>query len=76
MSLPIAFWDSSALIPLFVAQTQTERASQLFANYRVAVWWSTAVEIISGLTRLERMGEINHDEFLTGKRLAQTVAAT
>lgn len=76
MSLPTAFWDSSALIPLFVEQTQTERVSQCFANYRVAVWWSTAVEIISGLTRLLRMGEIDHDEFLAGKQLAQTVAAT
>jgi predicted nucleic acid-binding protein len=76
MSLPTAFWDSSALIPLFVAQTQTERVSQLFENYGVAVWWSTTVEIVSGLTRLERMGEIDHDEFLAGKQLAQTVAAT
>jgi predicted nucleic acid-binding protein len=76
MSLPTAFWDSSALIPLFVEHRQTERVSQYFADYRVAVWWSTAVEIISGLTRLERMGEIDHNEFLAGKQLAQTVAAT
>jgi len=76
MSLPTAFWDSSALIPLFAAQTQTERVSQFFAKYRIAVWWSTAVEIVSGLTRVERMGEIDHDEFLVGKQLAQTVAAT
>jgi predicted nucleic acid-binding protein len=50
--------------------------SQFFAKYRVAIWWSTAVEIVSGLTRLERMGEIDHDEFHAGKQLAQTVATT
>ena len=71
MSPPTAFWDSSALFPLFVEQRQTERVSQYFADYRVAVWWATAVEIISGLTRLERMGEIDHNEFLAGKQLAE-----
>jgi predicted nucleic acid-binding protein len=76
MSLPIAFWDSSALIPLCVEQEQTEKATALFANYAVTVWWSTQVEIISGLTRLLRMEEIGQDELLSGKQVAQTIAAT
>jgi predicted nucleic acid-binding protein len=76
MSLPVAFWDSSALVPLCIEQTQTKTATELFADYRVAVWWSTPVEIISALTRLVRMGEIAHDELLSGKRLAETIAAT
>jgi hypothetical protein len=76
MSLPLAFWDSSALVPLCIQQAQTERATALFANYGVAVWWSTPVEIISGLTRLVRMGEAGHDEFLVGKQLAQIIATT
>src|ERR1035438_3638425 len=74
MSLPFAFWDSSALLPLCVEQKQTGRARALFANQAVAVWWSTPVEIISGLTRLLRMGEIGRDELLAGKQLAQTIA--
>jgi predicted nucleic acid-binding protein len=76
MSLPIAFWDSSALIPLCVEQKQTEKSTALFAIHGIAVWWSTPVEIISGLTRLMRMGEIGPDELLAGKRLAQTIAIT
>jgi predicted nucleic acid-binding protein len=76
MSLLLAFWDSSALIPLCIEQAQTGRATALFANYGVAVWWSTPVEIISGLTRLVRMGEADQDEFLAGKQLAETIAAT
>lgn len=40
------------------------------------MWWSTPVEIVSGLTRLERMGEIGRSELLAGKRLAQTISLT
>jgi predicted nucleic acid-binding protein len=76
MSLPHAFWDTSALIPLCVQQTQTEGASALFANYRVAAWWATPVEIVSGLTRLQRMGQICHDEFFAGKQIAEAIATT
>jgi predicted nucleic acid-binding protein len=75
MSLPLAFWDSSALLPLCVKQTQTARARALFAKHGVAVWWSTPVEIMSGLTRLVRMREIGDEEFLAGKHLAQMIAA-
>ena len=74
MSLQPAFWDSSALIPLCVQQTQTETATALFSDYGVVVWWSTPIEIVSGLTRLVRMREIGSDEFQAGKQLAQIIA--
>ena len=45
-------------------------------SYGVVVWWTTPVEIISGLTRLERMGEIDHADFFAGKQQAQTIATT
>jgi len=76
MSLPIAFWDSSALIPLCVEQKQTEKSTSLFAIHGIAFWRSTPVEIVSGLTRLLRMREINTDEFQAGKELAQIIAKT
>jgi predicted nucleic acid-binding protein len=74
MSLMLAFWDSSAIIPLCTQQAQTERATALFDSRSVVVWWSTRVEVISGLKRLLRMGEIDEDEFRTGKQLALTIA--
>ena len=74
MSLPFAFWDTSALIPLCVRQPQTVQARRLYTGYGVAVWWATPVEIVSGLTRLERMGEIGRDEFSEGKQGAQALA--
>jgi predicted nucleic acid-binding protein len=76
MSLPIAFWDSSALLPLCVEQKQTGKSTALFAIYGIAVWWSTPVEIFSGLTRLMRMGQIGPHELRSGKRVALTIAAT
>ena len=75
MSLPFAFWDTSALIPLCTWQMQSAQARRLYAGSGVVVWWATQVEIISGLTRLERMGEIDHDEFFAGKQRAQDLAA-
>jgi len=76
MSLPQAFWDSSALIALCAQQAQTGRAEALFVKHGVVVWWSTPVEIISGLTRLVRMGEIDGPEFVDGKQVAQAMAMT
>jgi predicted nucleic acid-binding protein len=76
MSLLPAFWDSSALIPLCVQQTRTERAAALFEDHGVVVWWSTPIEIVSGLTRLLRMREIGAEEFRAGKQLAQIIAKT
>jgi predicted nucleic acid-binding protein len=74
MSLPLAFWDASALIPLCVRQIQTSKARVLYLNHAVGVWWATPVEIVSGLTRLKRMSEIDQDEFLIGKQRAMELA--
>jgi predicted nucleic acid-binding protein len=76
MNLLPAFWDSSALIPLCVQQTQTERATALFEDHGVVVWWSTPIEIVSGLTRLLRMREIGPSEFRAGQQLAEIIATT
>jgi predicted nucleic acid-binding protein len=70
MSQRVAYWDSSALIPLCVPQPQSIRAVGLYESYNVVTLWVTKVEMISGLTRLERMGQISHDQFLLGKQLA------
>jgi predicted nucleic acid-binding protein len=73
MNLPPAFWDSSALIPLCADQPQTSSAKALYNCYSIVVWWATEVEIVSGLTRLERMGGIDNAQFLVGKGLMQSL---
>lgn len=51
------FWDSSALVPLFVTQPASARvASFLEDDEDVFVWALTDVEIGSAVARLEREG--------------------
>jgi len=67
---PVAFWDSSALVPLCVTQPKSARSRQLYERYRIVAWWATQVEMMSGLARLDRTGQITHDRFLVGKQIA------
>jgi predicted nucleic acid-binding protein len=71
MSLPDAFWDTSALLPLCVSQPQTTAAIALTSRYRIVAWWASEVELLSGLTRLRRMGMIDLSQFDGGKLQAQ-----
>lgn len=49
------FWDSSALVPLFVSESTTRQAEQwLRADPRVVVWMLTRVELLSALARRRR----------------------
>jgi predicted nucleic acid-binding protein len=74
MTLPVAFWDSTALVLLCIPQAQTSAATALYDRYGVVAWWATQVEMLSELTRLEKMGQISRDQFLNSKRLAQDIA--
>jgi uncharacterized protein len=73
MNQPPAFWDSSALIPLCILQPQTASARALNPKHQIVAWWATEVEILSGLTRLQRMAEITRTQFNAGKRLARVL---
>ena len=54
------FWDSSALVPLLVAEKQTPILQSLYLEDPVLlVWWGTEVECVSALGRLERSGGIS-----------------
>ena len=49
------FWDSSAIVPLIVAEASTEAVQAIAEDDPVmCVWWATEVECVSALTRLER----------------------
>jgi predicted nucleic acid-binding protein len=51
---PSAFWDASALVPLYVRQGSTPQASAWHKTYDVVIWWATPVEIAGALARLLR----------------------
>jgi predicted nucleic acid-binding protein len=71
---PVAFWDTSALVPLCAHQGITPRVIALYRNYGMVVWWATPVEIASALRRLVRMKQITPDDWVTSRRLALDLA--
>lgn len=49
------FWDSSALVPLLVAERRSDDLTRLLSNDReVTVWWGMPVECLSALYRFHR----------------------
>ncbi len=53
------FWDSSALLPLLVAEATTAAAMAVMSrDPSVLVWWATEIECASALARLEREGAL------------------
>jgi hypothetical protein len=54
LTRPSAFWDASALVPLYVREENTAQAAGWYKEYEVLIWWATPVEIASALARLLR----------------------
>jgi predicted nucleic acid-binding protein len=53
------FWDSSAIVPLLVAEEETPAVSAILeADAEVVAWWGSAVECVSALARREREGSL------------------
>jgi predicted nucleic acid-binding protein len=51
------FWDTSAIVPLLVAQRHSQSLQSILAeDPGMLVWWTTEVECASALARLERDG--------------------
>lgn len=49
------FWDSSAIVPLIVAEAGTDSMQAIAGEDPVmCVWWGTEIECVSALARLER----------------------
>jgi uncharacterized protein len=58
----LRFWDSSAIVPLLVAEATTD-AMQAIADEDplMLVWWATPVECVSAIARLERDGDLTSE---------------
>jgi hypothetical protein len=57
------FWDTSALLPLFVDERTGERLIALLEeDAQVLTWWGTSVEIASALARREREKLLTSDQ--------------
>lgn len=54
------FWDSSALVPLLVEEKLSEPVRELYLDEEGAItWWSTPVECVSSIARLERENRLS-----------------
>src|SRR5579859_6026229 len=69
-----AFWDTSALVPLCVRQSNTPQAVASYKRYPPVVWWTTPVEIASALARLVRMQQLNATEWRKARHLASRLS--
>ncbi len=67
------FWDSSAILPLLVAERATPQMQALAAgDPDMLVWWGTPVECMSALARLERESALDGEAMaLAAGRLKQ-----
>jgi uncharacterized protein len=70
------FWDSSAIVPLLVSQTGSERVDAWFREDRELVLWTlTGVEITSALWRLAREGALIEGHARVAEQRAAELAA-
>ena len=71
------FWDSSAIIPLFVEQDDTRSLQSLLReNPHIVAWWGSQVECSSAFNRLLREGLIDQTDFMQLQERLDTLAAS
>ena len=70
----MTFWDSSALVPLVIAQRSTPTADAwAAADPQIVVWTLTEVEIVSALRRLVREGKLSEAQSVAAETLAEEI---
>lgn len=71
------FWDSSALVPLLVAETDTaKRTAQLREDSTLTVWWGTILECESALQRRFRDGSLSSSDAAQARAHLSRLAAS
>ena len=70
------FWDSSAIIPLLVAEPRSLSQRSLWPDDEsMVVWWATEVECVSAIERRLREGSIPLGEGLVAYQLLDQLAS-
>ncbi len=71
------FWDSSALVPLLLAQPRTERAKRLLEeDGEPVVWWGSAVDCASSIARLYRDGHLSGRDEQAARALLESLRSS
>jgi uncharacterized protein len=56
----VRYWDTSALVPLVVAEAETERMRSLLdEDHQIVTWALSSVEFASAIERRARQGELS-----------------
>ena len=77
MNTEIAFWDTSAILPLCCSQIFTTQSKKWLRKYpKIVIWWGTSVELGSGLARLKRDGHLTEKEKIKALRLWEKLRKT
>jgi predicted nucleic acid-binding protein len=59
----VRFWDTSAIVPTFLAEAASPIMRRLTAeDPEMAVWWATPVECLAAISRRERSGGLPREE--------------
>jgi len=70
------FWDSSALIPLFLTESTSENVKRIVqSDEDIVVWWATRVECLSAFARRRREGILSSDAEHKAKAVLSALAA-
>ena len=70
------FWDSSAIVPLCLRESNTAiMKSLLETDEEMVVWWATRVECLSALMRRQREGALAAEAEQKAKSVLQVLAA-
>ncbi|MDQ2747292.1 MAG: type II toxin-antitoxin system VapC family toxin [Acidobacteriota bacterium] len=77
MNTEIAFWDTSAILPLCCSQIFTSQSKKRLRKYpKIVIWWGTSVELKSGLARLKRDEHLTEKEMIKAARLWEKLRKT
>jgi hypothetical protein len=71
----LRFWDSSAIMPLIVAEASTDAVQAIAEDDpSMCVWWGTEVECVSALARLEREDALTEATIIAALERLDSVA--
>jgi hypothetical protein len=58
----VRFWDSSAIVPLLVAETESPARQRFYrVDATLVASWTTEIECVSALARRQRLGHLADD---------------
>jgi uncharacterized protein len=63
MKTNLAFWDTSAIVPLCCFQASSQNLRQLRRKYEIVAWWASVIEARSALNRLLKENAISKNAF-------------